>query len=319
MMPPRTSMGVATTSYLTAWKPQDPLEFLDHCHELGSGGIQTPLFQLDAAGRKTLRARAESYGMFVEVMAPLPTEDVEQFRSVLRAAKECGASVVRTGCLGGRRYETFSTMAEWKAFVAKSHDALRRALPILEQEKVTMALENHKDWTREEFLALLGQFQSPNLGVCIDLGNNVSLLDDPYEIVEALAPYAASTHVKDMAWEAAPNGFLMSEVPMGEGSLDLKRMIATIRKAKPNVRIVLEMITRDPLFVPCLTPKYWATMPERKASDLARTLSMVNTQKSRLALPRTTGQDRRQIIRMEVDAVKICLAYAREVLGLTLQ
>lgn len=319
MMPPRTSLGVATTSYLTAWRPQNPLEFLDHCQELGAGGIQTQLGSMDAAARKTLRERAERNGMFVEIMAPMPGDDPEQFRAILRAAKECGATVIRSGCLSGRRYETFATMADWKTFVAKSHASIGRALPLLEQEKVTMALENHKDWTREEFLAILAQYKSAYFGVCLDTGNNISLLDDPYEIVEALAPYAASTHLKDMAWADAPDGFLMAEVPMGEGSLDLKRIVAAIQKARPNVRMVLEMITRDPLHVPCLTNKYWATMPERKAADLARTLAMVRSQKSALPMPRTSGLDRRTVIRMEVDAVKICLAYARDVLGLTLQ
>jgi hypothetical protein len=38
--PPRTSLGIATTSYMTAARPKDTLAFLEHCYSLGAGGIQ---------------------------------------------------------------------------------------------------------------------------------------------------------------------------------------------------------------------------------------------------------------------------------------
>jgi sugar phosphate isomerase/epimerase len=319
MMPPRTSMGIAATSFLTALRPTDPLAYLDYCHSLGAGGIQIGLFKLDAAGRRTLRERAEQYGMFVEVMAPLPGENIEEFRQAIRNAKEAGATVVRAGCLSGRRYETFNTLADWQTFVAASHKKIQAALPILEQEKVAMGLENHKDWTREEFLKILETYRSEYFGVTIDTGNNIALLDDPYAIVEALAPHAVTTHIKDMAWDEAPQGFVMAEVPLGEGSLDMRRIIDTIHRARPKARMLLETITRDPLNIPCLTPKYWVTFGDRKAADLANTLAMVRTKKANLPMARTSGKDHRTVVRMEEDAVRISLAYARTQLGLTLQ
>ena len=40
---------------------------------------------------------------------------------------------------------------------------------------------------------------SEHVGVCLDTGNNVALLEDPMEVVETLAPLAFTTHIKDMA------------------------------------------------------------------------------------------------------------------------
>ncbi|WP_051669619.1 sugar phosphate isomerase/epimerase family protein [Bryobacter aggregatus] len=319
MMPPKSSLGVASTSFLTALRPTDPLAFLELCHGMGAGGIQMGLFQLDAAGQKTLRDRAGEYGMFLETMVPVFNADPDLFRAQVRASKAVGATVIRTGCLSGRRYETFATLAAWQNFVATSRKSIQMAIPILEQEKMTLALENHKDWTREEFLSLLRDYRSESLGVCIDTGNNISLLDDPYQIIEALAPYATSTHIKDMAWAETPEGFEMAEVPLGQGSLDLKRILATIRKARPNVRLLLETITRDPLQVPCLTPKYWTTFGDRKAVDLATTLAMVRTQKAPFPMARTSGLSKARVLQMEEDAVRVSLDYARSNLGLRLQ
>ncbi len=183
---PTTKMGIATTCYMTAWRPRDTLEFIEHAQSLGGGGVQASLSSLDKAYVSKVRAKIEEYGMFLEVMGPLPRQDAAQFEAVLRAAKEAGAVCVRSACLSGRRYETFATLAAWKSFVDESHTAIKRGIPLAEKAGIDWALENHKDWTAAEFAAILRRYSSPRLGVCLDTGNNISLLDDPMEVVETL-------------------------------------------------------------------------------------------------------------------------------------
>lgn len=316
---PKSRMGICTTSYMTFRKIRDAMQMLEHCHGLGAAGIQAGPPSDPAA----FRARAEALGMWYEGMVGLPrANDNGAFEAQVKACKAAGAKVVRAGALGGRRYETFASLEEWKRFVADSKAAVKRAVPVLEREQITMGLENHKDWTLEEHLALLKEYESPRLGVCLDFGNNISLLDDPRELVEKLAPYAATTHVKDMAYEEDATGFLMSEVPLGDGRLDLKGMVETVRRARPETRFVLEMITRNPLVVPCLTEKYWATFTDRTPRHLARTLAMVRKQHARTPLPRFDrlsdvakfNQDAQ--LKAEENNVKTCLNFAREQLSL---
>lgn len=312
--PPASKMGIATTSYLGVWRPKDTLEFLEHCHALGAAGIQAPI-NGDTA---KIRARAEQYGMYIEAMLPLPKgKDTAPLEKAILDAKAVGATLGRTGALSGRRYETFSSLAEWQKWVGQTMDGIMAALPILEKHKFAMALENHKDWTLDEMLLLLKNHSSEYLGACIDFGNNISLLDDPLAVVEKLAPYALTTHVKDMGVESYKDGFLLSEVALGEGYLDLPRMIAAVRAARPKTRFVLEMITRDPLQVPCLTEKYWATFPSRNGVYLARTWTVVQEESKRFqALPRVTGQSHGAQLRLEDENVKVCLNHAREKLAL---
>ena len=85
-----------------------------------------------------------------------------------------------------------------------------------------------------------------------------------------LAPYAVTTHLKDMAVRAAPIGFELSEVPLGQGLLPLERYIAALRRARPTARLCLEMITRDPLQVPYRTDAYWVAFDARGAATRAR-------------------------------------------------
>ncbi len=314
---PRTTMGIATTSLMTARRMHDTYEFLEYCHTLGAGGIQASLASLDAAYLKKLRARAGELGMYIEVMIELPKEDASGFERGVQAAKDAGAVCLRTGCLGGRRYEDFSNMADWQAFVTRSKGAIDRALPVVTRARMPLAIENHKDWTAQELAALVRARSSEFLGVCLDTGNNIALLDDPMEAIETLAPYTLATHFKDMALQPYADGFQLSEVPLGEGIVDLKRAAAAIQRSQPKTRFTLEMITRNPLDVPCLTDKYWATFPSRSGKRLADTLRLARDTGARLQhLPRVDGESGQGLVQLEEENIKQCLHYARTQMGL---
>jgi hypothetical protein len=75
-------------------------------------------------------------------------------------------------------------------------------------------------------------------------------------------------------------------------------------------------LTRDPLRIPCLTEKYWASFPERNGKFLARTLSLVRANKPRKPVPRPTQMAQEERLQLEQDNVAKSVAYARDSLGL---
>lgn len=306
-------LGVATTSYMTVAKPTDTLQFLEHCHSLGAAGIQSAI----NADIPKLRSRAEELGLYIEAMVSMPApNDSGQFEAELQKARDVGAVALRSRCLGTRRYETFTSLDQWREHVSQSHKSIELARPILDKFKIPLGIENHKDWTVNELVPLMKQYCTEYLGVCLDFGNNISLLDDPMSTIEALAPYAKCAHLKDMAVESSDNGFLLSEVLLGNGYLDLPRAISIVRRARPDIRFSLEMITRDPLKVPCLEDKYWVTFPERSGLTLARALRFVQQHQPFGALPRISQLPHEQQLRLEDENVTACLKYAHANLGL---
>ena len=180
---------------------------------------------------------------------------------------------------------------------------------MLEKQKIALALENHKDWTVDEMVELFKHHQSEYLGGCLDFGNNISLLDEPDAVLK-LVPYAISTHVKDIGVESDPRGFRMAEVPMGQGVVDTKRLLKAIHAAKPQVRFSYEMITRDPLLIPCLTDKYWVTFPDRKGKVLDAAMSLVNKRHSAAALTRVSALPVADQEKLAEDNLRQCLSYA---------
>jgi len=325
---PANTLGISYSSYSVRWQAatadgQLPrmtgaVDFLRHAKKIGAAGVQTVVGEWDERQAREVRELIDREGLFFEGQVGLPRvpADAERFDKQIQAAKAAGASIVRAVCLGGRRYETFATDAEFAAFVQQSRAKLRLAEPIVKRHRVRLAIENHKDWRIGEMLDLLKQLASEWVGINLDIGNSIALLEDPLEVVEAYAPLTYTTHFKDMGVRAYDDGFLLSEVPLGEGYLDLAKIIAVCRQANPAVRFNLEMLTRDPLQVPCLTERYWATMPAVPGRDLARTLAAVRSKSSAKPLPAVAGLSRDERIRYEEANVVQSLEFARKKLGL---
>ena len=217
-----------------------------------------------------LRERAAAASMYLEGIVSLPRDqaDVERFEAEIRTAKRAGAQVVRTVMLSGRRYETFATIAAFRRFAESSTHSLKLAAPVVARHDVRLAVENHKDWRADELIRVLKQVGNDHVGVCLDTGNSIALLEDPMEVVRSPCAAGRSRRTsRTWALEEYRDGFLLSEVPLGTGILDLPRVIRVVRAARPDIRLNLEMITRDPLKVPCLTEGYWATFPELPGKD----------------------------------------------------
>jgi 3-oxoisoapionate decarboxylase len=296
----------------------DPARFLDYARSIGARGVQVSLGALAAAAADRLREQALAASMYLEGIASLPRDqaDVDRFEAEIRTAKRAGAEVVRTVMLSGRRYETFTTADAFRRFADAASHALSLAAGVVARHDVRLAVENHKDWRADELLAVLKRVGNDNVGVCLDMGNNIALLEDPMEVVETLAPRAFTTHFKDMGLEEYPQGFLLAEVPLGEGVLDLPRIVRVVRSARPEIRLNIEMITRDPLKVPCLADAYWVTFPDLPARQLAHTLSLVRAHPPSRPLPRISSLAPAEQLRAEDDNVRRCLAHARDRLDL---
>ena len=319
-------MGIVVHSYGARWHSKvesevypgfkDSIEFMNHCHQIGAGGIQVGVngWQNDFA--KKVRDQRENLGMYLEGSIGLPKrkEEVPAFDSEVKASKEAGAKVLRTACLSGRRYENFHSADEFQAFKSQAIQSIRLAIPVLEKHKMRLAVENHKDWKAAELVAIIRDVNSEWLGVTLDFGNNISLLEDPNEVIETLAPLAFSTHIKDMGVKKYADGFLLSEVPLGEGIVDLKAGVNLCRKYNPNITFSLEMITRDPLKIPCLTDEYWATFDEKKGAEFEKVMAMIEKNEFKSQLPSTSNLDSEGRLAFEEANVLECLKYSRKVI-----
>lgn len=325
--PRRTTLGIDDFSYnirrraeqagYTPTVTHDPLAFLKYCHSIGAGGLQCAIGRRDDAYARSLRAYVEDNGLFIEDSVGLGgLIDPERFEASVRSARVAGARAIRTAC-GGRRYEQFDRREQFDEFARRAWKAIEAVAPIVEKHRIPLAVENHKDWLIPHLIERLRRMSSEYVGVCVDTGNSFALLEAPMDVVTACAPWAHAVHLKDMAVCEYEDGFLLADVPFGEGSLDLPRIVEIIRAAKPTMAFSVEMSTRNPLKVPCLGEKYWATLSDVAGVHLARALRYVRAHASRPeALPNIDNLSVDEQVALEDQNVRKCLRYAADHLNL---
>lgn len=324
---PKSPLGVAQTALghyfrkmrgnnVAARGPVDPIATVDYVRGLGGGGVQMAL--PPDTDIKALRARLDRHGMTFEGDIRLldkPTDDPARFEKELRMFQALGAPVVRTVCFVGRRYENFDSMEQYRAWRANALAVLDVCVPIADKVGIPLAMENHKDRVVDEEVEVLKKYSSPNFGALVDFGNNIAMCDDPMEVITKLAPYVKSCHMKNMGVAPYADGFLLSEVPFEDGFMDIPKMWAILKKANPKLLPMHELITRDPLKVPVLTDKYWATWPERKAKYLPQTMKLVKDHTGSKPLPViSTLPVEEQFAAEEANNIR-CFEWARKVLA----
>ncbi|TDB68287.1 sugar phosphate isomerase/epimerase [Arundinibacter roseus] len=324
-----SQMGIVVHSYASRWNSKTPsstfpgftnaLDLMQHCHQIGAGGIQVVVRDWGDEFSKKVRSQREKWDMYLEGSISLPrtAEDVSRFEQDVKNAKEAGAQVLRTVCMNGRRYESLKTAQEFQEFKKNAIQSLQWAEPVVRKHKVKLAVENHKDWRATELAATMRQLDSPWVGVTLDFGNSIALLEKPMEVVQTLLPFLMSTHVKDMGVQEYDDGFLLSEVPLGEGILDLPAIVALCQKQNPTVTFNLEMITRDPLKIPCLQPEYWATMAEVSGAEAAAIIRMIREKKSKTDLPVLSDKTVEERLNIEEKNILESLNFSRKTLKLT--
>jgi sugar phosphate isomerase/epimerase len=111
---------------------------------------------------------------------------------------------------------------------------LSRAAEAAEAQGVTLALENHIDFTSQEVVRIVEAVGSDYLKVNFDTGNTIRLFEDPVEAAARLAPYTVSTHTKDIATRVkggAPseNFTWWPSCPIGEGVIDMPGVVEALR------------------------------------------------------------------------------------------
>ncbi|MEW5945443.1 MAG: sugar phosphate isomerase/epimerase [bacterium] len=104
---------------------------------------------------------------------------------------------------------------------------LKRFVEDAEMEDLTVAIENHSDYTTAEMVEIMERVGSEKLKVTLDTGNAMYLGEDPVETARTLAPHAAYTHIKDMKKQ----GLFVLSTGLGEGEIDVPAVVNALKES----------------------------------------------------------------------------------------
>ena len=155
-----------------------------------------------------VRAAVAERGLRLE----LDTSDtrLENMEYMVRVAAACGADTLRTYT----RYD-----APLRDVIPWTIRDLRAVAPLAADLGVLLVLENHEDFTGPVLAEILSAVDSPSVRALYDYGNSQMVGEDPFDALDAMAPFIARVHAKDHVVIRTPEGPMVQGVPFGEGRL----------------------------------------------------------------------------------------------------
>ena len=194
-------------------------------------------------------------------------------RKGLGVAKAVGAHAMR--CNMGSRADRSNLERCMEATVKALRSVRSEAL----DSSVRIAVENHAgDMQAREVKALIEEAGKDFVGSCLDSGNPVWTIEDPLLTLETVGPYVVTTHIRDSAVFEHPRGAATQWVALGDGSVDLRRLVELYQKLCPKASMQLEIITGiPPEVVPYLKPEFWKDYKTTPAWEFARFVALAKS------------------------------------------
>ena len=249
----KIALGIDTLSYHCRIQAGEITveEVFDEIAELGCAYVQLDLHHvrqrsLDELG--DLRAHADALGLRILTSGDFvgtprqgdtPADGVKRIAGWIAQARAVASPIVRVAS-GFYRAELAGDPDAIRAEQRYVIDTLQLAAAELDTTGIVVVLENHSDFTPEEYSEIIAEVGAEHMGVFLDLINPIAVLADPLSMVAGLVPYAVCGHVKDYRFEShyVPDnyhrrGFDVQWCCPGEGVADLPALVELLI-AKPG-------------------------------------------------------------------------------------
>jgi sugar phosphate isomerase/epimerase len=303
-----------------------PYQYLDYFHKVGIGMAQFNAGTLgvrrdqpDEAELRKVRAYAGNLGISLSAYSGgciCPTSSgfnvrlgppEQQIAQDLHIARTLGASSMRV-VLGSYKE---------RPEIARHLESMTRVIKSVRGQildaGVKLALENHNaDLQAREITALIEDVGSDILGVCLDSGNPLMIMEDPHLTLELLGPHALTSHIRDTAVWCVPEGVAARWVNMGEGNVDIDGWVKKFVTMRPDLPITFENLpSANPRIMRVFDAETFRYFPQMPAADLSRYLALAERGKPLPAAAPAPGKSRGQ---QQCEDLEVCVRYTRKLL-----
>ena len=207
--------------------------FLDYCGGIGLDSVDLlSYFWTDQAAemaaapellrRNHLSLAAYAVGNnFVQAEPEAHAVQIQMVKDGVDTAAALGAPVLRV--FGGSRPKPGSAIGSPAEALKLAIDGLTTCAAYAANKGVVLGVENHGGLpgTAAEVRQVLAAVNSPALRLIFDVGNFVSVGDDPVAAARDLAPWVAHVHLKDLGAAPAEAGSRREATPLGDGVINL--------------------------------------------------------------------------------------------------
>jgi sugar phosphate isomerase/epimerase len=219
--------------------------------------------ELDALG-----ARLRGLGMEPIGSSGLQSAD---FANSIRIAHHVGAKLMRfalTPVLCGDRSAAGS---RWTELVDNTWTRLRQLAPMAAGHGLTIAIENHQDFTSRELVRFCEEV-GPNVGIVFDTANSFPVAESPLDFARVIAPHVRYLHLKDYNVQFTAEGYRLVRCPSGDGAVPFKDIVEILAEHHETMLAAIEIGALEARHVRLFTPDWWRGYDPIEAPQLAAAL-----------------------------------------------
>jgi sugar phosphate isomerase/epimerase len=188
------------------------------------------------------------------------------------------------------------------------------------EAEVTIAIENHAgDMTARLLKEVIEKAGPDYVGATIDSGNASWTMEAPYKNLEILAPYIASSGIRDSLVFNKKGDIHSTWTAMGKGTVDWPRYFSKWQDTCPEVPVFLEIISGlTKTFPPRSDKKFWSAYQDINTSDYDAFKEMTRKGDRQQTYHTYKNLDRKLLFSAEYmqEQLETSLAYCKNILGL---
>ena len=253
---------------------------------------------------KALGARLKGLGM--EPIGSSGLQQVDMANSI-RIANGIGAKIIRlalTPILCGDRA---AAGQRWHDLVDGVWEKLARYAPMAAEHGLTIAIENHQDFTSRELVNFCVE-TGPNVGIVFDTANTFPTAESTLDFARVIAPHVVYLHLKDYRIQWTDEGLRLVRWASGDGVVPFKELVDLLAQHHSSLPAAIEIGALEARHVRLFTPGWWHGYAPRTAEDLAACL--LAARRNRLPddadyrTPWEKGEDGDALINYELEQVR---------------
>jgi 3-oxoisoapionate decarboxylase len=249
--------GLAYTLGLQADAGSGLAGFLEIADEIGARVVELHAPWLDRADLPALDGR-------IPVVSG--GRDPAGDDAALDCAVALGAPVVRmalTGVLQGDRHAV-----DWPRLVDGVRERLAHIAPRAAAAGVSVAIENHQDFTSAELMALCEE-AGDAVGITLDTGNSFPVGEAPLDFARTVAARVRHVHLKDYRVQLTDEGYRLVRCAIGDGAVPFRELVEILGR---DLTASLEPGALEARHIRLFTPEWWQGYPPVDARRLAAAL-----------------------------------------------
>jgi hypothetical protein len=276
-----------------------------------------------------VRSWSKDSGLHLEtgggaILPPTP----EAYPKVVAALKK---NIERAAAMGSPIVRALLASDRYRLPTGSLEPSIEMAVKILREVRsqaidagVKIAIENHKELQAWETRQVIDNAGTDFVGSYLDTGNPVFVAEHPLTTVETLGPVAVTFHLRDSVVYEHPDGIAIQWVPLGDGTVDFKAIVARAAEIMPQIHIYCKPITARPAVVlPVYSDEFWTKwFPRARSRDLGRFLALARQGRPydkphmMADLPEVRDKYMDALRSQQLDHMQRSLAYCRESLDL---